>query len=47
MALFEVGLGNITINREYRQRNVCNISIACIFLSQYYRNGNIYRFVQY
>ena len=32
--LFVVGLGNITINRKYRQTNVCNI--ACIFLSQYY-----------
>jgi len=41
------GLGNITINHKYRQINVCNINIACVFLLQYYRKGNIYCIVQY
>ena len=37
-----IRLGNIKINREYRhQTSICNINIACIFLSLYYRKGNI------
>ena len=45
IANLELGLGNITINREYRQTSACNI--AFIFLLQYYHKGNIHRFVQY
>jgi len=37
----------ISINCEYRQTSVCNINIVCIFLLQYYHQGNIYRIVQY
>ena len=44
--VLKVGLGN-TINCEYRQTNVCNINITCIYLLQYYRKGNIYLIVQY
>ena len=42
--VLEIGLGNITINHEYRQTGDCNTNITSL---QYYRQGNIYRIVQY